>query len=197
MSKARVRKVLLGLLCLVVPLWTAVAAPKGQGAVSSASSQARNAERQLKKLESLLKKLTPAQVNQIRVRMLSASDSDSDGVPDVIEAPGSRCDSDSDDDGTEDGDELSGGDDPEGEEEVKGVIAAISETSITVGSTVFAIDSETAFLGDHKTVLARTDFIVGECVEAEGLPKSSVLTATKVKEEDDCGGEDDHGGGHD
>lgn len=179
--------------CLI-PLCQAFSEPKSgnaHGRVVSAASQARRSEKQLKDLQGHLSKLTPDQINQLIEKLQAFNDADNDGVPDVLEPIAGRCDSDIDDDGVIDGDEYKNGTSPGGEAEVKGVIQTISVSNIVVNDTIFAIDSSTLFLSRKKVSLPPAEFAAGDCVEVEGISKSSVLTAVKIKEDNDCGSDDD------
>lgn len=78
-------------------------------------------------------------------------------------------------------------DDGEGvaETEVEGRIDAIDAASVTVAGTRFAVDAATRWLDDDNNPVDRSAFTVGARVEAEGATRGGVLTAKKVKLDDD------------
>ncbi len=71
------------------------------------------------------------------------------------------------------------------ETEAEGRIGAIDETSVTVAGTRFAVDAATRWLDDDDSPIDRSAFTVGALVEAEGATRGGVLTAKKVKLDDD------------
>lgn len=83
----------------------------------------------------------------------------------------------------EDRDDDDGGD--EHEVEVEGSIDAISPTSITVSGTAFATTASTRWLDDDNDPISRDAFAPGLRAEAEGWVRDGVLTAEKVKLDDD------------
>jgi hypothetical protein len=161
-------------------------------------------ERKISKLQSRLQRLfnklpvvTRAQV--VAARSGKSDDADSDGVPDNLEGNSGRCDSDSDDDGVDDGEEYENGSDPDDDDsdddghsdgdevERTGVIESISDTAVVIGSVSFIFDVETTFQGDDDQPLTRTDFSVGDCAEAEGhKADNDTVIADSVKMDDDC-----------
>lgn len=195
------------LLAVVAAPQLALAGPTSR----SVRNEARSLESDIAKLLRDFKRLSPANRTKVLTTLSKLSDTDSDGVPDVLElTPRSRCDSDSDDDGLDDGDEYrnrtkpddrdsdddgiedgddssSGGTPGSVEIEVKGRLVAKSSTEITVGTTVFVIGESTQYRqGAVTSGLTIDDFEVNACVEAEGIRSGGVNTAKKVKSDDDC-----------
>jgi hypothetical protein len=82
------------------------------------SRQVTEIEKQInklqKKLNKLFEKLSVAQQAALLDTRSNSLDSDSDGVPDLYDS--GRCDSDSDDDGLDDGDEYDRGSDPDNDD---------------------------------------------------------------------------------
>lgn len=111
-------------------------------------------------------------------------DSDSDGLADDIEhAFGSNsCDSDSDHDGISDHQEGSSGSNPDdsssGEIELKDVITAITDTTVTVGGKLFTVSDTTRF---ERGATSLASFHVGDLVEISGRNVSGVLTIKVIK----------------
>jgi len=181
--------------------------------VKGVRDEARDINKQILELIKDFKKLSPANRTKAIAALSKLSDADGDNVPDLLELTGkSRCDSDSDNDGLDDGDEyrngtkpndrdsdddgVDDGDDDDGdgdgssdsaEIEVKGRLVAKSPSQITVGTTVFALTGSTTFRqGSVRTGLTIDDFAVDSCVEVEGVRSGTANTATKVKSDDDC-----------
>jgi len=181
--------------------------------VKGVRDEARDINKQILELIKDFKKLSPANRKKAIAALSKLSDADGDNVPDLLELTGkSRCDSDSDNDGLDDGDEyrngtkpndrdsdddgVDDGDDDDGdgdgssdsaEIEVKGRLVAKSSSQITVGTTVFALTGSTTFRqGSVRTGLTIDDFAVDSCVEVEGVRSGTENTATKVKSDDDC-----------
>lgn len=73
----------------------------------------------------------------------------------------------------------------EHEVEVEGTIDAVSPTSITVSGTVFATTAATRWLDDDNLPISRDAFAPGLRAEAEGWVRDGVLTAEKVKLDED------------
>lgn len=152
-----------------------------------AKASANRIKSELKTLKRLARKskIRTALAN-FSTRNKSLDDSDSDGLPDVIENAlgSSSCDSDSDDDGISDDDEGHSGSNPDdsssGEVEIKGNISAISETTVTVDGKTFTVNSNTQY-EDGASLSA---YHVGDRVEVSGKIISGVLTLKKIKIED-------------
>lgn len=157
----------------------------------SETDQAKTSANRIKSELKTLKRL--ARKSKIRIalakfatRNKSLDDSDSDGLPDVIENAlgSSSCDSDSDDDGISDDDEGHSGSNPDdsssGEVEIKGNISAITDTTVTVEGQVFTISTNTQY-EDGSSLSA---YHVGDRVEVSGRIISGILTLRKIKIED-------------
>lgn len=80
-----------------------------------------------------------------------------------------------------------------GEIEVEGEIELLTETEITVRSTVFQLNSGTEYEGENEEVLSREDFAVGDYVEVEGRKVAGILVAREVEKDspDDSDDDDD------
>lgn len=149
-----------------------------RAAISAARNEKRDAER-FKRLFARLKASDQASV----INSLDKSnftDSDGDGVPDLVEHSKGldSCKSDSDDDGHSDGDER----------EARGAISAVSGSSITLSGLVFNIDGSTSFEG-----LVQGDLAVGVCVKAEGVAaEDGSITAVEISSSDSCTGHGHH-----
>lgn len=167
-----------------LPVFGLVAAPNDNGKLQAAQANIKAYKKLVKKLG----KLSPAVLGALLAKPVIATldDSDSDGLPDILEHSENTnaCDDDSDDDGIDDGDEGSGGSDPndddEGEINVTGLITAITSTTVTVGAYTCTTDDSSTF-GDKSGL---GDYIVGDNVELECELKSSVLTLKDIHEED-------------
>jgi hypothetical protein len=165
----------------------------------------RIAERRAKRLRKAFLQLNAAQKESfLSGKGASFDDSDDDGVPDMIEESSSRCDDDSNDDGISDRDDYYDDDDDSSDDddnssddsgqndsgqsgaEVEGNIELLSASQIRVEGTTFALRSSTRYLDDNNRTISKSSFSIGDCVEVEGDFISGVLTAEKVKEEDDC-----------
>jgi hypothetical protein len=147
-----------------------------------------------------------AVLNFLSKRSGALVDSDTDGLPDIIDGDvngSGRCDSDSDDDGVLDGDEIenetspsNGDSDGDGnsdatERSAKGTISAFADPSLTVDSLTFVLSDTTAFEKVTRATLA-----VGTCVEVEGHFDGTNNVADKVSGDDSCGGKHGGHGGH-
>lgn len=191
------------------PASSAEAAPNA----SSVRARARAEAKAIAKLRKDFVKLPLATRRAVIAALSTLQDSDTDGVPDLLEPrSGNVCDRDSDDDGLDDGDEYSNGSNPlkrdsdgdgvaDGEDddsngdgqsdssevEFKGILQAGSDPfSGTVGTITFRVDGDTLFRkGSVINGLNLADFI-GLCVEVEGERRGATITADKVKEDDDC-----------
>jgi len=163
-----------------------VATPKNtKGKIQETSNLLKAYKKIVNKLS---KKVDPAVLKALLDKPIASGleDSDSDGLPDILEHSEhtNACDSDSDDDGIDDGDEGHGGSDPgddeEGEINTTGAIAAITSTTVTVGVYTCTVDGLSDF-GDQASL---SDYEVGDNVELECELKSNVLTLKSISEED-------------
>lgn len=194
-------RILVALLsCLFFLCVSAQAAPNPK-AIAKLS---RKIVRQQSKLQRLFNKLSSenklAAINEIGS---SDEDSDSDGVPDLLEPKSGRCDSDSDDDGVDDHQEIENGTDPGSDDSdgdghtddvefhAKGTIDSLSDSAISVASVSYTVNQDTKYLDKKGKPLSSSDFSAGDCVEVEGYVSNSDHIVDKVKEDNDCGGSDD------
>ncbi|MFM1847600.1 MAG: hypothetical protein RL417_1074 [Pseudomonadota bacterium] len=200
----RINVVLATLLAVLCSTEFAFAGPSQK----SVSNEAKAIDRSMKKLVRKLNKLSLKSRAQVMAALSKLADADSDGVPDVLETSGARCDSDFDDDGLNDGDEyknrtnpndrdsdddgVADGDDDSGrsgafEIEVKGLLRAKSSSQITVGTTTFVINGSTKYRrGGQRSGLSIEDFELQECLEVEGERRGAENTAFEVKTDNDC-----------
>lgn len=167
-------------------------------------AQAKNLSKSVVKLQRLFSRLSAA--DKLKVIDLIQSkgtlaDSDADGVSDVFEDDfGSGvCDSDSDDDGLEDGDEVEDGRDPMDDDDGRedGLRAHAEGLVSSVDGLRFVIDGVTFLLNDASEFgdgLAAEDLVVGACVEvrAHRLVADGEALVDQVKAEDDCDSRDCH-----
>ena len=165
------------------------ATPENRDAAIALAREIRQKQNELKKLIKGTNKREKKTVNR---KLRTLPDTDDDGSSDIYEQSGNsnQCNDDSDGDGISDGDEVEGGSNPgngSDSQETKDEITAKTADSLTVGTTVYAIVSSTRFLDDDKNPTTFDAFTIGQCVEVEGRLVSGVLTASKVKPDDDCG----------
>jgi hypothetical protein len=187
------------LFALAIALIVAYSSPALAGPRYSA---ARKEAQQVQRAERTLAKRIARLSESDRKRLKSAfksTDSDGDGVSDIIEgALGSnRCDADSDDDGFSDSDDYNedtpgaddgspGSDDSSpgsSEFETKGIIASFDDPSLVIGSTTYTITMATEFIG---TGFNKDDLRAGMCVEVKGLRSGTERDVTRIKRDDDC-----------
>jgi hypothetical protein len=185
------KKVILCLLFSILLLLPGLgsATPANRDASIALAREIRQKQKELKKL---LKKVSKRERKIVNRKLRTLPDTDDDGASDVYEqsSNSNQCNDDSDGDGVSDGDEVSGGSNPgngSDSQETKDEITAKTAESLTVGTTVYAIVDSTRFLDDNKNPTTYDAFTVGQCVEVEGRLVSGVLTASKVKPDDDCG----------
>lgn len=180
---------------LLLSLISPAHAKPGYTAVKKEAQKIKQAERKLVKRVNGL-----SESDRKRLKSEFAStDSDGDGVSDIIEgAIGSnRCDADSDDDGFDDSvdydedtpgaddDKPGPGDDDSGrtEFEVKGEIVSFDDPTLVIASRTYTITQATQFIG---TGFTRDDLQAGLCVEVKGLRDDSEREVTRIKRDDDC-----------
>ena len=95
-------------------------------------------------------------------------------------------------------DDFGDGDDDGLEREVTGSIEAISAESITVAGVTFTLTEGTMWRIEENLNASPSEFTVGMFVEVEGFSDGQGgFIATKVKTEDDFGGDDGSGGDDD
>jgi Domain of unknown function (DUF5666) len=196
--------VLIVAIALAVSADQVAAAPKMKPKVAVAQARVLSKETiKFKKFFSRLSAADKLKVLEYLDRRDTLSDSDRDGISDVLEGQfGSNlCDDDSDDDGLHDGNEVKDGNDPwdsdsdddgvsDGlEVNVHGSVESVQEGVFRVKGVEFQLTSETVF-GDG---LSAESIVVGLCLEVEGhrstLGESSlggIVTAKKIKLEDGC-----------
>lgn len=187
------RIILIALLILgMMPLMMVDEAVAQSGKYKNAKSLVKKIKRTQRQLAKVMARLSDAQVKRLNAAFDdNTDDSDSDGVPDIIEdASGSDdCDADSDDDGFDDGDEVENETDSHEHNqsvEVHSAIQAISESSVKVDGNVFLIVGSSELLDDDNNPAELSAFSVGQCVEAEGYYVGDVLTLDKIKLDDGC-----------
>lgn len=158
-----------------------------------ADSTGDQTKQEVKDLKATLKRLKRLAAKSSGRKVLGSSsakglaDSDDDGLPDVYENAlgSSACDSDSDRDGISDGDESKSGSKPDdsssGEIEVKGLISAITSTTVTVSGNTYVATETTDFL---KGATSLASFSVGDLVELKGRLINGVLELIKIKADD-------------
>jgi hypothetical protein len=128
--------------------------------------------------------VTPGQAAEI-LQALGFADSDGDGVPDALDVVTQSKDGLGE---REHRERMHG--DGQAEVELKGVIEAFGEGTITVGGKTFAVNEFTQFLDHNGNAALPETFTLGMFVEIEGLmSQDGTLVAYKVKVED----EDDNG----
>ncbi len=178
-------KIIISTLALVLVLSSpAFASPR----YTAAKRQAEKVKQDEKELSRRVKKLTAAERERLKTSV-RGTDSDSDGVSDVVEGGlgSSRCNTDSDNDGLDDSqdpDEDNGDSDGDGfgdatEVSAKGKITAYVDPNVTVKEKTFRLTDSTVFKG-----LTKADLKSGLCVEIEGHTSGAENIADKVKDED-------------
>lgn len=175
-----VRRYLIALMCaLLLTASTASAAPKSRAVISAA----KNAVQKQSQFKRSFQKLSATEKSKVKLALKRnaarfGEDNDDDGLPDIYEdADGSNsCSSDSDQDGTPDGE-----DGDEGEGEYKGTITSYAAGTLVIAGATLTVNDSTSFED-----LTENDLDPGQCVEVKGRLISGVLTATRIKAEDDC-----------
>jgi|688.fasta_scaffold533889_1 hypothetical protein len=167
--------------------------------INFSANRIRQIDRLTDNLARSLKKLSPADLQQVlrKVSKLKLEDADDDGVPNLLEDDEPDvCDRDSDDDGIEDGDELEEGMDPSDEDsdddghedqqevEKEGEIQFLDSSSIQVSGVSFIVSEATDFFSKRKESRSIEDFAVGDCVEVEGHKDGDNNFADNIREED-------------
>ncbi len=128
--------------------------------------------------------VTPGQAAEI-LQALGFADSDGDGVPDALDVITQSRDGLGE---REHRERMHG--DGQAEVELKGVIEALGDGTITVGGKTFTIDEFTQFMDHNGNPALPETFTLGMFVEIEGvMSQDGTLVAHKVKVED----EDDNG----
>lgn len=191
------------------PTFPADAAPKekkekpvkiNKGKQKKVKRFARNALRWQKRFGKALTSATGLTIEELALKYVEEANNDDDSLPDFLElALGfNSCNEDSDGDGISDDDEYEDDETPGGEDEdeveIEDLITELTDSSLTVGTTVFLLSDDTTWTDEEKNELLPSDFMVGDCVEAEGeLQDDSSIVAEKVKlkDGDDCSEDDD------
>lgn len=167
------RAMVVSLLCL--GLLIDISSANASNCKSRVVAAGRKAQRSALEFTQKFNKLSALEQESVKSALakLNLPDSDSDGVPDLIEkSSGSdSCKSDSDDDGQPDSSER----------EAEGKISAVSDASLTVGGLVFVIDEDTVLEG-----ISREELIVNACVEIHGALVADAIVANKIESSDDC-----------
>jgi hypothetical protein len=184
---------------LIVAILLAYSSPALAGPrYSAAKKEAQKIKQAERKLAKRIARLSEADRKRLKSEF-SSTDSDADGVSDIIEgALGSnRCDADSDDDGFSDSDDYNedtpgaddgspGSDDSNpgsSEFETKGLIASFDDPTLVIGNNTYTITPATDFIG---TGFAKDDLRSGLCVEVKGLRSDTGSEVTRIKRDDDC-----------
>lgn len=194
------------LCALVIAIVLAFASPAFAGPrYSAAKKEAQQVKRAERKLAKRIARLSESDRKRLKSEF-SSTDSDGDGVSDIIEgALGSnRCDADSDDDGFNDSDDYnedtpgvddgsppsdddspgSDGNSPGSSEfETKGFITSFDDPALVIRGTTYTITLATEFRGVGFT---RDDLRPGVCVEISGKKSDSEREVLKIKRDDDC-----------
>lgn len=178
-----------------------VAAPND---VRAAKAQVKKIKREQRKLAKLTRRLSKLELKKLK-QTVRGTDSDGDGVPDIIEDSrrSNKCDADSDDDGIDDDEDYKEGDDDSDDDgivdgrefEREGTIQSFSDPSLVIGGTTYVLTETTQFrykFGDFT----RSDLTNGLCVEVEGYvsnetPSSNIVQKIKRKKDSSCNGSDD------
>ena len=178
-----------------------VAAPSD---VRAAKEQFRKIKREQKQLAKLARKLSKLELQRFK-RSVRGTDSDGDGVPDIIEdsRKSNKCDEDSDDDGIDDDEDYKEGDDDSDDDgivdgrefEREGAVQSFSDPSVVIGGTTYILTEATQFLYKFGE-FTRADLTTGLCVEVEGYvndesPSSNIVQKIKRKKDSSCSGSDD------
>lgn len=200
----------------------AAAAPRGKGkgevrALKSALKKLKRSERQFGKRWRRASLETKKQLIQ-QLLNSGSEDGDNDGLPDEIDNSNvqgtEQCRADSDGDGLDDGAEFEDGLDPSDDDtdndgtpdsrdnkEAKGT-ATYNPPFLTIKDSKDGQESvfTLVFEPDPQPTQFENvspESLDGACVEVEGFRNGDTLIAARVKIEDDCGGNDDHGAGRD
>jgi hypothetical protein len=189
-------KLILSLLVSLTTLFSAYAAPSDVKRAQRAISDIKRSE---KSLAQTIKKLSKDEKRALK-RSTRGTDSDGDGVADILEDSlgAKKCDSDTDDDGVDDNndadeDKADSDDDgvPDGMEvEAKGRIVSFNDPVLVIGSTTLNITATTVFF---RGLTSKADLMAGTCVEAEGRRSGAEILVDKIKRQKDseCSGSDD------
>jgi hypothetical protein len=191
-------KILLAILLSIgIAISPAVAAPR-YTAAKQAAEKLRKDERELAKR---IKKLSSSERAKLKAALARGTDSDADGLTDILEGAigTNRCDADSDDDGVDDSDDgaendgSSSGDDdssggsnpgddsnPPGEIEVKGTISSFDGSVLRVKGESFVVNSDTIFRGQG---FGKDDLEAGLCVEVKGRRTADTVIAIRIQRE--------------
>jgi hypothetical protein len=181
-------KYLLLILVCCVATASAIAAPADVKKAKRAISDIKKSE---KLLTQSMKKLSNDERRALK-RSTRGTDSDGDGVADILEDSlgAKKCDADTDDDGVDDNQDLdedkADSDDdgvPDGMEvETKGRISSFNDPILVIGSTTLKITSSTVFF---RGLTSKADLMAGTCVEAEGRRSGGELLVDKIKRQKD------------
>lgn len=182
------------LLAILVTAPSAWASPR-YTAAKQAAERVKKSERELARK---FKKLTAAEKKRLKAAIRS-TDSDSDGLSDILEeAIGSDlCEIDSDGDGIDDSDDSreneagddddsdnsgsNGGDDEDSNEvEVKGTVDSFDDPLLDLAGRRFTINNDTVFRGPD---FGRDDLEAGMCVEVKGVQRNGTFVAVRIKME--------------
>jgi hypothetical protein len=182
------RSIFLAVVFTLVSFSNCYASPR-YTAAKLAAEKVKKDEKDLKKK---VKRLSAADKEKLK-RRFRGQDSDSDGLPDILEdgLGSATCDSDSDDDGLNDSSdsaENNSDSDNDGnadgtEVEIKGNIVSFVDPTLVIGDRTFTITDSTVFRGAG---FSKDDLEAGLCVEVEGHTTGSGLLADKLKRDDDC-----------
>lgn len=174
MKRARLI-LIVGLLFVVASLPAAVFAETTRAdnrAIKKAEKLLAKVEKLQARLKTFLSTASPEAAAAIADNEDDDSDNDGDGLSDDLEdaLDFDECDADTDDDGAEDDDEFEDRTNPhdpaDGNPDVEGAIVALSDTSITVGSTTCALTANTKY-ERNDLPSDRSAFSVGELIELE------------------------------
>lgn len=73
--------------------------------------------------------------------------------------------------------------------EVRGVIAALSESSVQVGSSTFQLTTETEYRDQNDAPISLSAFAIGDLVKVKGQRVGQNLIALEMEKESDLGGQ--------
>jgi hypothetical protein len=182
------KNLFLSILLALVIISPAFSAPADLKKAKRLITEIKKSERSLSQS---IKKLSNDERRALK-RSTRGTDSDGDGVADILEDSlgAKKCDADTDDDGVDDNDDFdedkADSDDdgvPDGMEvETKGRIASFNDPALVIGSATLKITASTVFF---RGLSSKADLIAGTCVEAEGRRAGSEIIVDKIKRQKD------------
>jgi len=187
-------KQIVAILCVVLAIFisSADAQSSSYTAAKKALSRATSDSKDFKRK---VAKLSVADKAKLKTSM-KGDDSDSDGIPDLVEsAIGSNlCSGDSDSDGLddsvddhEDNPDSNKDGNPDGRDgqdsEAKGNVASYSGRVLVVAGKSFTVTDSTLFRGRQ---FSEAGLVAGVCVEVKGRVVSGANIADSIKRDDGC-----------